>query len=153
MVMHAGTALRFSMAVILHYHAHLLPPNPERPDRLQPGFHWPTVDVSAEVVCGVVTHSPHTVIVVHSPRYVRPRLALIGDAAHAVHPLAGQGVNLGLGDAVTLAEALAHAQECGRDPGELLLLRVGSWGVEISGEGKSGCSWGWAGWIEGRWRS
>ena len=57
-------------------------------------------------------------------RYVRPRLALLGDAAHAVHPLAGQGVNLGLADSQCLAAALAHAVETGRDLGELALLEV-----------------------------
>lgn len=51
-------------------------------------------------------------------RYVLPRLALVGDAAHAVHPLAGQGVNLGFGDAGALAEALRAAVESGTDPGD-----------------------------------
>jgi len=40
-----------------------------------------------------------------------------------VHPLAGQGVNLGLGDAAALAATLVHACECGLDPGSVLLLQ------------------------------
>jgi len=55
-------------------------------------------------------------------RLVAPRAALAGDAAHVVHPLAGQGANLGLQDARLLAQVLA-ARAPGRDPGELRLLR------------------------------
>jgi 2-octaprenylphenol hydroxylase len=55
----------------------------------------------------------------HAVRYVRERLALIGDAAHGIHPMAGQGGNLGLADARVLAEELKAAGE----PGALDLRR------------------------------
>jgi len=55
-------------------------------------------------------------------RLVASRAALAGDAAHVIHPLAGQGANLGLQDARLLAEVLA-ARAPGRDPGDLRLLR------------------------------
>ena len=55
-------------------------------------------------------------------RLVAPRVALAGDAGHVIHPLAGQGLNLGLQDARELAAVLS-AREPLRDPGELGLLR------------------------------
>lgn len=59
----------------------------------------------------------------HATRYVSERLALIGDAAHVIHPLAGQGVNLGLLDAAALAEVLLETARNGRDLGRLNNLR------------------------------
>jgi 2-octaprenyl-6-methoxyphenol hydroxylase len=50
-------------------------------------------------------------------RFVAPRLALLGDAAHVIHPIAGQGLNLGLKDAAALAEAVVDAVRLGLDPG------------------------------------
>jgi 2-octaprenyl-6-methoxyphenol hydroxylase len=55
--------------------------------------------------------------------YVRPRFALIGDAAHGIHPLAGQGLNLGLKDVAALSETILDAARLGRDIGELDVLR------------------------------
>ena len=57
-------------------------------------------------------------------RYVAQRVALIGDAAHVVHPLAGQGVNLGLMDAAALAQAVLAAHSRREDPGALGPLRA-----------------------------
>ncbi len=51
----------------------------------------------------------------HVTEYARPRLALAGDAAHGVHPLAGQGVNLGIVDTVVLTKALQLCIESGAD--------------------------------------
>lgn len=59
----------------------------------------------------------------HAKQYVRERVALIGDAAHTVHPLAGQGVNLGFLDAAMLAEVLLAADEKHQDIGAYSVLR------------------------------
>lgn len=59
----------------------------------------------------------------HTHAYVQTGLALIGDAAHVIHPLAGQGVNLGLLDAATLAEVILDAVAAGHDFGSLKTLR------------------------------
>ena len=55
--------------------------------------------------------------VVHAKRYVAPRLALAGDAAHAIHPIAGQGFNIGLRDVAALAEVIIDTMRLGLDPG------------------------------------
>jgi 2-octaprenylphenol hydroxylase len=52
-----------------------------------------------------------------------PRVALLGDAAHSIHPLAGQGANLGFSDALVLAEEIASAYKRQLDLGDLSLLK------------------------------
>ncbi len=60
--------------------------------------------------------------------FVGNRLALIGDAAHAVHPIAGQGLNAGLKDVAALAEVLVEAKRRGEDFGRTdVLARYQSW--------------------------
>jgi len=53
----------------------------------------------------------------HADTYVGHRVALIGDAAHSIHPLAGQGLNQGLGDAQSLAKHIGNAVSVGKDIG------------------------------------
>jgi 2-octaprenylphenol hydroxylase len=59
----------------------------------------------------------------HAEAYVESGFALVGDAAHSVHPLAGQGVNLGFLDCAALAEVVAEARAKGDDAGDLRGLR------------------------------
>jgi 2-octaprenyl-6-methoxyphenol hydroxylase len=60
--------------------------------------------------------------------FVRPRLALAGDSAHGIHPIAGQGLNLGFRDAAALAEVVVEADRLGADIGALdILQRYESW--------------------------
>lgn len=58
----------------------------------------------------------------HAEHYVEPGFALVGDAAHTIHPLAGQGVNIGFLDAATLAEIVIEAHHKGRQIGSLHTL-------------------------------
>ena len=59
----------------------------------------------------------------HAEHYVQPGLALVGDAAHAIHPLAGQGANLGLQDVAKLVDVVDAALAQGEDPGDRPVLR------------------------------
>ena len=58
----------------------------------------------------------------HASTYTGHRVALLGDAAHTIHPLAGQGLNLGLGDAESLADRIAYGVEHGMDIGSCWCL-------------------------------
>lgn len=59
----------------------------------------------------------------HAAQYVQEGLVLVGDAAHSIHPLAGQGVNLGFADAGELADVLRRALAADENPGDLPTLR------------------------------
>ncbi|MCZ0310121.1 FAD-dependent monooxygenase, partial [Escherichia coli] len=54
--------------------------------------------------------------------FVKPRFALIGDAAHGIHPIAGQGLNLGFKDAAAIAETIVDADRLGLDIGSIAVL-------------------------------
>ena len=58
----------------------------------------------------------------HAERYTAERLALVGDAAHGIHPIAGQGLNLGLRDVMALGSLVRDAVAAGEDPGAPALL-------------------------------
>ena len=60
----------------------------------------------------------------HAQQYVGPRVALIGDAAHTIHPMAGQGLNLGLADVEALTKYVRLAQDSGTDIGASRYLRM-----------------------------
>ena len=71
-------------------------------------------------VAEAVQSFPLSLVLAH--RFVAPRLALVGDAGHVIHPLAGQGLNLGLRDVAVLAEVLVEALRLGEDIGRLDVL-------------------------------
>ncbi|MEM6986019.1 MAG: FAD-dependent monooxygenase, partial [Pseudomonadota bacterium] len=74
-------------------------------------------------VTSVIERGSFPLFRAHAERYVLPGFALIGDAAHSVHPLAGQGVNLGLMDAAALVDVLVDARRAHRDLGSERVLR------------------------------
>jgi 2-octaprenyl-6-methoxyphenol hydroxylase len=58
----------------------------------------------------------------HAARITDTRLALVGDAAHGIHPIAGQGLNLGFRDVAALTEVIVEGMRLGLDPGDAQLL-------------------------------
>ncbi|XP_072970700.1 uncharacterized protein [Typha angustifolia] len=80
-------------------------------------------EVPPKVINVVSERMAFPLSLMHASDYASKRVVLIGDAAHAVHPLAGQGVNLGFGDAYGLAKSIAEGVSVGADIGELSLLK------------------------------
>ena len=78
----------------------------------------------------------------HAERYIAERLALVADSAHVIHPIAGQGLNLGLRDIAALTEVLVEAARRGEDIGAPLVLeryqqwrRVDNWTLALVTDG------------------
>ncbi|MEM6998244.1 MAG: FAD-dependent monooxygenase [Pseudomonadota bacterium] len=104
--------------------------SPDHIERLQacdkPDFHFELAEAFANEL-GEIKESTERLSFplsrAHAEHYVKPRVALVGDSAHTVHPLAGLGANLGLLDAAALAEIVIDSNDRGRDPGLLQVLR------------------------------
>jgi 2-polyprenylphenol 6-hydroxylase len=94
---------------------------------LSPAGFAERLDAASDGVLGRTTLLSERIAVplqrVSTPQLVATRAALIGDAAHQIHPLAGQGVNLGFLDAAALCEAVSRAVAEGEDPGSVRALR------------------------------
>ncbi|RAQ99702.1 ubiquinone biosynthesis monooxygenase coq6 [Stemphylium lycopersici] len=75
---------------------------------------------AANVQAGTVASFPLRMR--HADTYTGERVALVGDAAHTIHPLAGQGLNQGQGDAASLVQTISHAVQTGQDIGSTLAL-------------------------------
>lgn len=80
-------------------------------------------DARLGAVTGVGARAKFPLRYLHAREYVREGVVLVGDAAHTIHPLAGQGVNLGFLDAAALFEVLADARSVGRDYARRATLR------------------------------
>lgn len=80
------------------------------------------LDPGASGAAGGAARWQHPLSLLHAVRYTGERLALVGDAAHAIHPIAGQGLNMGIRDIAALAEVIVDARRLGRDIGEADIL-------------------------------
>ncbi|XP_038978665.1 ubiquinone biosynthesis monooxygenase COQ6, mitochondrial-like isoform X1 [Phoenix dactylifera] len=102
-------------------------------DRYMERFSWVTghgtpstteyFEVPPKVTNVVSERMAFPLSLMHAHDYASEQVVLIGDAAHTVHPLAGQGVNLGFGDASALAKVIAEGLKVGTDLGQLSLLK------------------------------
>lgn len=97
--------------------------------------HWLTADDASFIAALNRVTQPHGLKVAavgsrnayplhqcHAVDYIKPGVALVADAAHSIHPLAGQGINLGLADARVLSEELARAAAVNLAPGSTVVL-------------------------------
>lgn len=105
----------------------LLPEEAQRIMALEPDAFIAELETAIEGRMGRVLHADQRHCIPlrqrHAKRYVQPGLALIGDAAHSIHPLAGQGVNLGLLDVAELSAVIRAALERGEDIASLAVLQ------------------------------
>ncbi|MDE2091786.1 MAG: UbiH/UbiF/VisC/COQ6 family ubiquinone biosynthesis hydroxylase [Gammaproteobacteria bacterium] len=99
----------------------------EEVQRLDDAGFCAAVTTASDAILGQVTASTpragFPLQRMHASEYVQARCALIGDAAHALHPLAGQGVNMGFKDMAALSAIILDAQQRHRDVGDLGVLR------------------------------
>jgi 2-octaprenyl-6-methoxyphenol hydroxylase len=72
----------------------------------------------------VGSRSAYPLSLITAKEPVRQRVALLGNAAHTLHPVSGQGFNLGLRDVAVLVDLIAGALKCGEDPGEERILQA-----------------------------
>eukprot|EP00478_Filoreta_tenera_P000327 GABV01000327.1.p1 GENE.GABV01000327.1~~GABV01000327.1.p1 ORF type:complete len:444 (+),score=149.26 GABV01000327.1:3-1334(+) len=92
------------------------PPHPETGELMK-------VPPKATALAGKPSRAAFPLRFRQSSAYVMPRVALVGDAAHVVHPMAGQGVNLGFGDVVELGKQLSFGRKHGLGVGDVSVLR------------------------------
>ncbi len=122
--------LAFLPMVDPHQSAIVWSTSPDHAQRLKEmeksAFHFELAEAFANEL-GEIKESTERIVFplsrAQAEHYVQSRMALIGDSAHSVHPLAGLGANIGLLDAAALAEVVIDSVQRGRDPGRLQVLR------------------------------